>query len=145
MDSKEHITILLAEDDDGHARLIRRRFEEADVQNPVIRFNGGAEVWDFISSKNIACLEPDKHYVLLLDIRMPGMDGIEVLRRVKGDPRLKNMHVIMLTTTDDPKDIALCYELGCRNYLVKPVDSDRFNTMMKQLGVFPADSHSPRS
>ena len=67
---------------------------------------------------------------------MPGLDGIELLRRVKNDPRLKNMPVIMLTTTDDPKEVATCYELGCNNYLVKPVEFEKFAEVIKRLGLF---------
>jgi CheY-like chemotaxis protein len=136
MENNEQVTILIAEDDDGHARLIQRRFEEVGVHNPVIRFKDGAEAWDFISGKSAPCLAPDKHYLLLLDIRMPNMDGVEVLKRVKGDASLKNMPVIMLTTTDDPKEVARCYELGCNNYLVKPIDFDRFSETIKRLGLF---------
>ena len=73
---------------------------------------------------------------MLLDIRMPGMDGIEVLRRIKTDARLKNMPVIILTTTDDPREIALCYELGCNNYLVKPVEFEKFAEVLKRLGLY---------
>ena len=90
------VTILMAEDDDGHATLVRERFESVGVNNPVIRFKDGTETWNFLSGSG-AGLETGSGYLLLLDIRMPGLDGIEVLRRVKKDPRLKNMPVIMLT------------------------------------------------
>ena len=136
METKEQTTILVAEDDDGHARLIQRRFEEVGVRNPVIRFKDGAEAWDFVSGKSAPCLVPEQHYLLLLDIRMPNMDGLEVLRRVKSDERLKSIPVIMLTTTDDPKEVGRCYELGCNNYLVKPINFDEFSETIKRLGLF---------
>ncbi|MEI7527325.1 MAG: response regulator [Elusimicrobiota bacterium] len=129
------VTILMAEDDDGHATLVRERFESVGVNNPVIRFKDGTETWNFLSGSG-AGLEAGSSYLLLLDIRMPGLDGIEVLRRVKKDPRLKNMPVIMLTTTDDPKEIATCYELGCNNYLIKPVEFEKFAEVVKRLGLF---------
>ena len=129
------VTILMAEDDDGHATLVRERFESVGVNNPVIRFKDGTETWNFLSGSG-AGLETGSGYLLLLDIRMPGLDGIEVLRRVKKDPRLKNMPVIMLTTTDDPKEIATCYELGCNNYLIKPVEFEKFAEVIKRLGLF---------
>lgn len=130
------ITILMAEDDDGHARLIQERFESVGVRNPIKRFRDGLQVWDFLSGSGTPGLETGKGYLLLLDIRMPGLDGIEVLRRVKNDQRLKNIPVIMLTTTDDPREVELCYELGCNNYLTKPVDFDKFTEVIKRLGLF---------
>jgi len=129
------VTILMAEDDDGHAMLVRERFESVGVNNPVIRFRDGTETWNFLSGA-ASGLETGNSYLLLLDIRMPGLDGIELLRRVKNDPRLKNMPVIMLTTTDDPKEVATCYELGCNNYLVKPVEFEKFAEVIKRLGLF---------
>jgi CheY-like chemotaxis protein len=130
------ITILMAEDDDGHARLIQERFESAGVCNPLIRFKDGQEAWDFLSGAVKPGLETGKGYLLLLDIRMPMLDGIELLRRAKNDPRLKNIPVIMLTTTDDPREIELCYDLGCNNYLTKPVEFEKFAEVIKRLGLF---------
>lgn len=132
----EGVTILMAEDDDGHAKLVQERFESVGVSNPVLRFRDGQAAWDFLSGEAGPGLERGKAYLLLLDIRMPGLDGIEVLRRVKRDPRLKNMPVIMLTTTDDPKEVSVCYELGCNNYLVKPVEFEKFAEVVKRLGLF---------
>ena len=130
---KNGVTILMAEDDDGHARLVQERFESVGVYNPIVRFKDGKETWEFLSGTGV---EAGKAYLLLLDIRMPGLDGIEVLRRVKQDARLKNMPVIMLTTTDDPKEISVCYELGCNNYLTKPVEFEKFAEVVKRLGLF---------
>ncbi len=129
------ITILMAEDDDGHALLVQERFEMLGVHNPIIRFKNGQEIWDFLSGAKPG-FEADRSCLMLLDIRMPGMDGIEVLRRIKTDARLKNMPVIILTTTDDPREIALCYELGCNNYLVKPVEFEKFAEVLKRLGLY---------
>jgi len=126
----------MAEDDDGHALLIRDRFERAGITNPIIRFKDGLETWDFLSGAAKPGLEPGKSYLLLLDIRMPGLDGIKILERVKAGPRLKNLPVIMLTTTDDPREIKLCYDLGCNNYLVKPVQFEQFSEVIKRLGLF---------
>lgn len=136
MEDAEQITILVAEDDDGHAQLIQNRFREVGVYNPVIRFRDGLEAWEFLSGKSKPGLTPERHCVLMLDISMPEMDGIEVLKRVKADPRLKDMPIIMLTTTDDPKEIDRCYELGCNNYLVKPVEFEKFSELIKRLGLF---------
>jgi CheY-like chemotaxis protein len=137
MNGKDNgVIILMAEDDDGHARLVRERFESVGVHNEIIRFKDGQEAWAFLSGAAKPGLETDKAYLLLLDIRMPGLDGVEVLKRVKGDARLKNMPVIMLTTTDDPREINTCYELGCNNYLTKPVEFEKFAEVIKRLGLF---------
>ena len=127
------ITILMAEDDDGHARLVEQRFESVGVTNTVRRFRDGKETWDFLTGPE---LKTGGEYLLLLDIRMPGLDGIEVLRRIKQDERLKTIPVIMLTTTDDPKEIETCYTLGCNSYLTKPVEFEKFGEVIKRLGLF---------
>ncbi|MGD9643328.1 MAG: response regulator [Elusimicrobiales bacterium] len=128
------LTILIAEDDDGHARLIQERFESVGVLNPIKRFKDGDEAWAFLSGQD--GLVAGGEYLLLLDIRMPGLDGVEVLRRMKSDDRLRHIPVIMLTTTDDPREIENCYKLGCNNYLTKPVGFERFAEVVRRLGLF---------
>lgn len=133
----QEVVILVADDDNGHARLIEKNLERAGLHNPVVRFENGQDVLDFL----FACGEgprrkPDVPYLLLLDIRMPKVDGIEVLRRIKADPDLRKVHVSMLTTTDDPREVSRCHDLGCNNYLVKPVDYEKFAEAIKQLGMF---------
>lgn len=131
MKKKELATILLAEDDDGHARLLERGLESAGVRNPLIRFRTGMEAWNFIFGKSDPCLEPGKPYLLLLDIRMPLMSGIDLLRRVKSDLRYRDIPAAMLTTTDDPKEIRRCHDLGCDNFLIKPVDAAALAELFK--------------
>ena len=135
-DNNNEVIILMAEDDDGHAALVKDRFESVGVTNEIIRFKNGKETWDFLSGISEPGIEDGKSYLLLLDIRMPDLDGIEILRRVKDAPRLKGIPVIMLTTTDDPMEIGRCYELGCNNYLVKPVAFKKFTEVIKRLGLF---------
>jgi CheY-like chemotaxis protein len=141
------VTILIAEDDDGHAELICDNLKEAGIHNPMIRFRNGQEALDFFfaqkhtrSGQDAADTAPRRvpglAYMLLLDIRMPKVDGVEVLRQIKADPELKNMPVIMLTTTDDPREIRNCYELGCSCYVTKPVDYRQFSVMLTRLGLF---------
>src|SRR5205823_2243720 len=74
--------------------------------------------------------------VLLLDINMPRVDGVEVLRRLKSDPRTAMLPVIMLTTTDDPREVEKCYQIGCNVYITKPVEYDAFVEAVKRLGFF---------
>jgi CheY-like chemotaxis protein len=78
----------------------------------------------------------DMPYLLLLDIRMPQVDGVEVLRQVKQDAELRKIPVIMLTTTDDPREVERCHAIGCASYMVKPVDYDKFAEAIKGLGLY---------
>lgn len=136
-DFKNEVTILIAEDDDGHAELINEHLIEAGVMNRQIRFRDGKEVWDFISGEgSVERMDRKKPFLLLLDIRMPRLDGIEVLKRIKSDQDLKKIPVIMLTTTDDPVEIEECYRLGCNFYITKPVDFMKFSEILRRLGLF---------
>ncbi len=131
------VTILIAEDDDGHARLIAEHFYDAGVTNPLLRLRDGLEALNFfMGGGNGPRAEAGAPYLLLLDIKMPGLDGIEVLRRLKGDTRYATLPVIMLTTTDDPRDVEACYRAGCNNYLTKPVAFAQFAEVVKRLGLF---------
>ncbi|MFZ2641702.1 MAG: response regulator [Verrucomicrobiia bacterium] len=130
------VMILIAEDDDGHAELIQDSLHDAGVNNPMLRFRDGQEVMDFLNGKREQKLENGHSYLLLLDIRMPRMDGMEVLRRMKSDVRWKNIPIIMLTTTDDPREVKGCYELGCNCYITKPIDFTKFSGVLRQLGLF---------
>jgi CheY-like chemotaxis protein len=129
--------ILIADDDDGHALLIQEQLEDSGIHNPIQRFRDGAEAWAFLSGAGAGpARDPSQAYLLLLDIRMPKLDGVEVLRRVKAHPDLRTMPVIMLTTTDDPREVAECYALGCNSYVTKPVNFDDFSEVVKRLGLF---------
>ena len=106
------------------------------MQNPILRFENGQELLDFLFRDGVRKRLPVCGYLLLLDIRMPKVDGVEVLRRIKADPKLRKLPVIMLTTTDDPQEVARCHSLGCSNYVVKPVDYETFSEAIKRLGLF---------
>jgi CheY-like chemotaxis protein len=134
---RSEVTILIAEDDDGHAELVTEQLREAGIGNPIQRFVNGQEVWNFLTrSGSGPHREQQKPYLLLLDIRMPRMDGIEVLRKVKADPVLQTMPVIMLTTTNDPREVQACYDAGCNSYVTKPVQYTQFTEAIKRLGLF---------
>lgn len=131
------VTILIAEDDEGHADLIRKNLARSGIANPIIRFKDGQEISDFLFCRGSGPRrESGKPYILLLDIRMPKMDGTEVLRQIKGDAELRKMPVVMVTTTDDPREVALCHALGCNSYITKPVEYDAFVNAIRQLGMF---------
>jgi CheY-like chemotaxis protein len=133
----EPLLIVLAEDDDGHANLIERNLQRAGLVNKVERMRDGQEVLDFFLGEGASAgRNLSQPSLLLLDIRMPRVDGLEVLRRLKSDARTAPIPVIMLTTTDDPREIQRSYELGCNVYVTKPVDYSSFVQAIKRLGLF---------
>lgn len=133
----QEVVIIIAEDDAGHARLIEKNLARVGLHNPIQFFENGQEVLDFLFRRGPGShRRSDTAYLLLLDIRMPKVDGVEALRQIKEDDSLRKMPVIMLTTTDDPREIERCHLLGCNSYIVKPVDYDKFAEAIKQLGMF---------
>ena len=134
---KKEMVILIAEDDEGHATLIKKNLARSGILNEIIHFKDGDETLDFLLRRGKGPLrEPGKRYLLLLDIRMPRVDGIEVLRQVKEHDELRKIPVIMITTTDDPREVDRCHALGCSHYITKPVDYDMFVKAIRQLGLF---------
>jgi CheY-like chemotaxis protein len=130
-------TILIAEDDDGHADLVMEQLRDAGMTCPIIRFRDGQEVMDFLlPAPGAPGRDQDRPCLLLLDINMPRLDGIAVLKRLKADPETRAIPVIMLTTTDDPVEVAACYRLGCNLYITKPVGFEAFAETLKRLGLF---------
>ncbi len=126
-------TILIVDDDEGHAILIRENLEAAGLPNRIVHFHDGQAVLDFFAGIRP---QPDESYIVLLDIRMPKIDGIEVLRRMKTDPALRMLPVIMLTTTDDIREVQRCHQIGCSGYIQKPVDYDKFAEAIRRIGLF---------
>jgi CheY-like chemotaxis protein len=134
---EKEVIILIAEDDDGHATLIQRNLKRAGIVNEIIRFKDGQDVLEYLFQKGEGAKRKNgKSLLLLLDIRMPKIDGIEVLKRVKADDELKKMPVMMITTTDDPREVENCHRLGCNNYVTKPIDYEKFVDAIRKLGLF---------
>ncbi len=138
--------ILLAEDDDGHASLIHRNLERAGLVNGFHRVKDGQEALDYVRGEGAyAGQELKPNVLMLLDINMPRVDGVEVLRQLKSDVKTSMIPVIMLTTTDDPREVERCYQLGCNVYVTKPVDYDGFINAIRQLGLFLQVVRIPRN
>ncbi len=131
----ESVNIVVVEDDDGHATLIERNLRRAGLTNPVIRLRDGQEALDYFFKSDGEPPEQSDS-VLLLDINLPRIDGVDVLRRLKADRRTSRVPTIMLTTTDDPREIERCYQLGCNVYVTKPVEYDAFMEAIRRLGFF---------
>ena len=141
----QEVIILIAEDDEGHADLIRKNLVRAGIANYIIHFRDGQEVVDFLFCRgNGPHRKTGDAFVLLLDIRMPKLNGTEVLEQVKADPELRKIPVLMITTTDDPREVERCHALGCSNYLTKPVEYDKFVQSIRQLGLFLTVVQIPR-
>lgn len=137
MKAYKELIILIAEDDDGHAVLIKDGLKDSGVCNKTIRFSNGEEAWQFlVGTGDKGVRDKSKSYLLLLDINMPVMDGIEVLKSMKGNEDLKEIPIIMLTTTDDPREVEECYKLGCNIYITKPIVFNIFAETLKRLGLF---------
>jgi CheY-like chemotaxis protein len=131
------VTIIMIEDDEGHARLIERNIRRSGVNNEIVPFTNGTDAVNYLFGQDGAGAQRDsKALLILLDLNLPDMTGIDILRRVKEDNDLKCAPVVVLTTTDDSHEIKRCYELGCNVYITKPVNYESFANAIRQLGLF---------
>jgi CheY-like chemotaxis protein len=128
---KEEVTILLVEDDPGHARLIEKNLRRSNITNEIITVSDGQQALDSLSGSE--CPAP---LLMLLDLNLPVLDGYQVLERMKADERTRRIPVVILTTTDDRREVSRCYDLGCSVYVTKPVDYQQFVEAICKLGLF---------
>ena len=134
----KEVTIVMIEDDEGHARLIEKNIRRAGVHNEVVPFLNGTEALDFVLGKDRSGLVSAGRFLLiLLDLNLPDMSGTDILTKIKADGSpLKRTPVVVLTTTDDKVEIQRCYDLGCNVYITKPVNYESFAQAIRQLGLF---------
>lgn len=133
----QYVTILLVEDDPGHARLIKKNLRRSHITNDIITLGDGQQALDYMFGEGK--YEGHSHdfpLLVLLDLNLPVLDGYQVLQRMKSDNRTKHTPVIILTTTDDQREISRCYDLGCNVYITKPVDYEVFSEAIRNLGLF---------
>ena len=128
------VTILLIEDDPGHARLIEKNVRRAGVSNDIHHVSDGTSALQHLFDRG-ETVKSDP-VLVLLDLNLPDMSGIDILQRIKADPVMKRTPVIVLTTTDDKLEIQRCYDLGCNVYITKPVEYEGFAAAIRQLGLF---------
>jgi CheY-like chemotaxis protein len=133
--AEEPVTIVMIEDDEGHARLIERNIRRAGISNQVRHFADGTRALAFLFEGAEGPLR-NGPALILLDLNLPDMNGADILARIKGEPNLKRTPVVVLTTTDDKVEIQRCYDLGCNVYITKPVNYDSFADAIRQLGLF---------
>jgi CheY-like chemotaxis protein len=133
----KEVTIVMVEDDEGHARPIEKNVRRAGVNNEIVPFMNGNAALDYIlGSDRTGVSTQDRHLLILLDLNLPDMSGIDILEKVKSNPHAKRLPVVILTTTDDEREIQRCYDLGANVYITKPVDYDSFAHAIRQLGLF---------
>lgn len=132
------IEILLVEDNPDDVELTLRALRRAGLSNEIVVARDGQEALDFIfgegaySGRGIS----DKPKVILLDLKLPKVDGLEVLRRIKNDERTRTIPTVVLTSSMDLQDVVGCYELGVNSYIVKPVNFERFSAAVQKLGMY---------
>lgn len=133
----EPFTLVMIEDDEGHATLIMKNLKRSGIGNKLVHLQDGAAAIDYFFAKRNEHLNHEKTLVLL-DLNLPEVDGYEILSRLKADERTRAIPVIVLTTTDNPREIDRCYALGCNVYITKPVEYDNFTDAIQKLGLMLA-------
>ena len=136
--------ILLVEDTPNDIELTLAALEENNLANEVIVVRDGAEALDYLHKRGVFKLRAQGHpAVVLLDLKLPKVDGLEVLQQVKSDPELRSVPVVMLTSSREEQDLISSYDLGVNAYVVKPVDFGEFVAALKELGLFWAVVNEP--
>ncbi|MEA2755402.1 MAG: hypothetical protein QOJ54_1691 [Aliidongia sp.] len=131
------IVIAMIEDDEGHARLIEKNLRRAGVHNEIVPLADGASAIAYLFGPDgSGLINRNRPLLILLDLNLPDMSGIDILKRLKENAYLRLSPVVVLTTTDDRSEIQRCYDLGCNVYITKPVDYERFAHAIQQFGLF---------
>lgn len=131
------VTMLLVEDDAGHARLIEKNLRRANITNQIMQVSDGQQAIDYLFKEGRYAGSPhDPPLLVLLGLNLPVLNGYQVLKRMKADAATRRIPVIMLTTTDDAREITKCYDLGCNVYITKPIDYQQFSDAIRKIGLF---------
>jgi len=129
--------ILLAEDSPADAEMAIDALREANLANPIVHVEDGVEALDYLYQRGrFSGRESGEPAVLLLDIKMPRMDGLEVLKQLRGDPAFNRLPIVILTSSREETDVARSWDLGVNAYVVKPVDIGQFFEAVRTLGTF---------
>jgi CheY-like chemotaxis protein len=127
----------MVEDDEGHARLIEKNIRRAGVNNEIVSFSDGTSAMEWLLGPDgSGAVNKGRALLVLLDLNLPDMSGVDILKTVKENEHLKRAPVVVLTTTDDKVEIQRCYDLGCNVYITKPVNYENFANAIRQLGLF---------
>lgn len=137
MNSAKPVTIIMIEDDEGHARLIEKNIRRAGVSNEIKPFTNGTAALTYLMGANGTGEESaGRQLLVLLDLNLPDMTGVSILEKLKSNQHTRRSPVVVLTTTDDEREIQRCYDLGANVYITKPVDYEGFANAIRQLGLF---------
>ena len=138
MQDEQPYTILLVEDEPAHAEIVRRSFETIGIANMLQHVSDGEAALDYLYRNN-EFSDPatsPRPGLILLDLRLPKVDGQQLLKTIKSDPGLNNIPVVVLSTSASEADIAMAYSNNANSYLVKPVDFTKFSEMLETLGTY---------
>jgi len=132
------ITILLVEDEEAHATIVKRNFKDLNLANKINHVTDGQAALDYLYQRNTysAPLSSPRPELILLDLRLPKIDGLEVLKIIKTDPELMRIPVVIMTTSSAEKDITQAYDNYANSYLVKPLDLQQFMPMLESIGFY---------
>ena len=140
------VTIIMIEDDERHARLIEKNNRRAGVANEIIPFVNGTSALEFLMGEDgTGAVNKGRQLLVLLDLNLPDMTGVDILEKVKTNEHTRRSPVVVLTTTDDQREIQRCYDLGANVYITKPVDYDGFANAIRQLGLFVSVMQVPEA
>ncbi len=130
------VTVLLVEDDPAHTALIEQNLRRGGIHNDIVSLSDGHQALDYLYGRGEFKGRPRAASLLmLLDLKIPGVDGIQVLETVKADPELQNIPVIIVTASSEQEEIERCYKLGCNLYIPKPVEYESFASIIRELGL----------
>ncbi|MDD3051176.1 MAG: response regulator [Candidatus Cloacimonetes bacterium] len=134
----DSVVVLLVEDEPAHAEIVRRNLEKFSYDNTIVHVSDGQEAMDYLNNEGIYedPLSNPRPHLILLDLRLPRVDGLEVLKRIKNNSQLKTIPVVVLTTSDTETDIAKAYSLQVNSYLVKPIVFEEFTGLLHELGLY---------
>lgn len=135
MNEPHTVSIIMVEDDEGHARLIEKNIRRAGISNELTHFADGTSALDYLFNHADGPMHNGPALVLL-DLNLPDMSGLDILAKLKGHDTLKRTPVVVLTTTDDKVEIERCYDMGANAYITKPVNYESFADAIRQLGLF---------
>lgn len=135
---RDAVEILLVEDNEDELELIMRALRKNNLANDVKSVEDGQEALDYLFGEGAYAerMTADQPKMILLDLNLPKVSGIEVVRALKGDERTKNVPIIVLTSSKDYPDLNECYKLGVNSYIVKPIEFEKFMTTVSELGLY---------
>lgn len=140
------VNIVMIEDDQGHALLIEKNIRRAGVSNDIVPFTNGTDALHYLlGDDGSGTVSSGRHQLILLDLNLPDMTGIDILQKLKANPHTRRSPVVVLTTTDDSREIQRCYDLGANVYITKPVHYEAFANAIRQLGLFFAVMQVPEA